>query len=174
VRLILGTNPSDGTKITEHYSIERVNSSVNNLIFGEMYVEHSGTMTVRNKSLNEVCFVDFKKRGWGNKGAFEVEGFAYNQNNMKEKKGRISGKWTESLAIRIYNGTEQQQQDQVIWTANPMPPQSDSMYYFTYFTLQLNYLPPSLRSKLPPTDSRLRPDQRALENGDLVRAADEK
>lgn len=27
---------------------------------------------------------------------------------------------------------------------------------------------------MPPTDTRLRPDQRALENGDLVRAADEK
>lgn len=48
------------------------------------------------------------------------------------------------------------------------------MYHFTYFTLQLNFLPPSLVKKLPPTDSRLRPDQRAIENGDLVKAADEK
>lgn len=32
----------------EHFTIERPSSSVNNLIFGEMYVEHSGVMTVRN------------------------------------------------------------------------------------------------------------------------------
>ena len=32
----------------------------------------------------------------------------------------------------------------------------------------------SLIGKLPPTDSRLRPDQRALEEGDLRMAADEK
>lgn len=55
-----------------------------------------------------------------------------------------------------------------------MPPQSESMYNFTFFTLQLNYLPPGLKEKLPPTDSRLRPDQRALEEGDLVKAAAEK
>ena len=48
------------------------------------------------------------------------------------------------------------------------------MYYFTNFTLQLNYLPPGLKEKLPPTDTRLRPDQRALEEGDLTTAANEK
>ena len=58
--------------------------------------------------------------------------------------------------------------------ANPLPPQTDSMYYFTYFTLQLNFFPPHLQAILPPTDSRRRPDQRALENGDLVKASDEK
>jgi hypothetical protein len=48
------------------------------------------------------------------------------------------------------------------------------MYYFTNFTLQLNYLPTNLKAHLPPTDSRFRPDQRFLENGDLVNAAAEK
>ena len=48
------------------------------------------------------------------------------------------------------------------------------MYNFTNFTLQLNHLPPALKNKLPPTDSRFRPDQRALEVGDLVKAAEEK
>lgn len=38
----------DGTIKREHYTIERMNSAVNNLIFGEMYVEHYGTLTVRN------------------------------------------------------------------------------------------------------------------------------
>jgi hypothetical protein len=32
----------------EHYIIERPNSSVNNLIFGEMYIEHHGIMTIKN------------------------------------------------------------------------------------------------------------------------------
>ena len=48
------------------------------------------------------------------------------------------------------------------------------MYHFTYFTLQLNHLPESLKPWLPPTDSRFRPDQRALENGELKLATDEK
>lgn len=40
----------------------------------------------------------------------------------------------------------------------------------THFSLQLNYLTKELENILPPTDSRRRPDQRALENGDLVLA----
>ena len=48
------------------------------------------------------------------------------------------------------------------------------MYYFPKFTLQLNHLPDDLRSKLPPTDSRLRPDMRELENGDMEAATREK
>jgi hypothetical protein len=39
----------------------------------------------------------------------------------------------------------------------------------TLFTLQLNSIDP--HEDYLPTDSRLRPDQRALENGDLIEAA---
>jgi hypothetical protein len=48
------------------------------------------------------------------------------------------------------------------------------MYGMSHFSLQLNYLPNHLVPFLPPTDTRFRPDQRALENGDFKLAADEK
>ena len=48
------------------------------------------------------------------------------------------------------------------------------MYNFTSFGLQLNYNPDSLRPTLPPTDSRFRPDQLALENGQTELASSEK
>ena len=48
------------------------------------------------------------------------------------------------------------------------------MFFFTQFSLQLNNLPDYLKDKLPPTDSRLRPDQRALENGNFDLAIEEK
>ncbi|KAG8062265.1 hypothetical protein GUJ93_ZPchr0003g18494 [Zizania palustris] len=38
----------------------------------------------------------------------------------------------------------------------------------------MHYLTPGLKDKLPPTDSRLRPDQRCLENGEYERANAEK
>lgn len=38
------------------------------------------------------------------------------------------------------------------------PGKSELFYGFTEFAMQLNYLPDSLKHKLPPTDSRLRPD----------------
>ncbi len=100
-----------------------------------MYVEHVGTMIIRNVSNGNVCMVDFKKRGWTGKGAYEVEGFAYDSINNSNKKARLYGKWIESLSINY------QDRDELIWSANPLPPESPSMYYFTYFTLQLNFLP---------------------------------
>lgn len=144
----------DGEVFSEHYIIERVSSNVNNLIFGEMYVEHTGIMTVRNLTLKETCQIEFKKRGWNGKGACEVDGQAFSDTNPKEKKGRIFGKWVDSLFIQMPGST----QEEMIWKGHANPPNYESMYYFPYFALQLNYLPDSLRDKLPPTDSRLRPD----------------
>ena len=56
----------------------------------------------------------------------------------------------------------------------PRPANSESMYGFSHIALQLNYLTPELKERLPPTDSRLRPDQRALENGESELAIKEK
>lgn len=44
-------------------------------------------------------------------------------------------------------------------------------YAFSTFAMQLNELEKSTEGLVPPTDSRLRPDIRALENGDLGRLA---
>ena len=45
-----------------------------------------------------------------------------------------------------------------IWKANPPHPNSEHYYHMSKFALMLNNLTDQLRSKLPPTDSRLRPD----------------
>lgn len=91
----------NGEEMSEHYIIERVSSNVNNLIFGEMYVEHTGVMNVRNLTRKEKCQIDFKKRGWSGKGAFEVDGHCFSENNPKEKKGHIFGKWIDALYIQM-------------------------------------------------------------------------
>jgi hypothetical protein len=44
----------------------------------------------------------------------------------------------------------------------------------SHFMLQLNYFPKRLHSVVAPTDTRRRPDQRALENGDMKLAGAEK
>lgn len=61
-----------------------------------------------------------------------------------------------------------------VWRANEKLENNESMYCFSWFTLQLNFLPDTLKDKLPPTDSRFRPDQRALEHGDTDTAIKEK
>ncbi len=58
--------------------------------------------------------------------------------------------------------------------ANPRPDDSADYFNFSHFTMGLNELLPGLESRLCPTDSRLRPDIRALENGQLDVASSEK
>lgn len=44
------------------------------------------------------------------------------------------------------------------------------MYNFTSFAMTLNELEPGMERFLPPTDCRLRPDIKAMENGDIGRS----
>jgi hypothetical protein len=55
-----------------------------------------------------------------------------------------------------------------------MPAQHDWQYFFTGFAINLNYLPENMKRRIPRTDSRLRPDLRALEENNLEVAAEEK
>jgi hypothetical protein len=53
---------------------------------------------------------------------------------------------------------------------DPRPENSHLYYNFSLFTMGLNEMSPNYLGKdrvLPPSDCRLRPDIRALENGDL-------
>lgn len=59
------------------------------------------------------------------------------------------------------------------WKVYDFPPNFEWSYFLSEFALQLN-LPPELFSNLCPTDSRYRPDQRALESGVMRVAHSEK
>ena len=63
---------------------------------------------------------------------------------------------------------------ELIWTKNAYPEQWESMYGMSHFHIQLNYFPKRLHNKVAPTDTRRRQDQRALENGDMKTASEEK
>ena len=55
-----------------------------------------------------------------------------------------------------------------------MPEKSDHQYYFNDFAIQLNHLNVDLAKKIAPTDTRFRPDQKALEYGYIDVAGTEK
>ncbi|KAM8874630.1 oxysterol-binding protein-related protein 1 isoform 2-T2 [Spinachia spinachia] len=63
---------------------------------------------------------------------------------------------------------------QLLWRIAPRPANSTQMYSFTSFAMQLNELHPEMEASLPRTDCRLRPDIRAMENGDIDVASEEK
>ena len=74
----------------------------------------------------------------------------------------LTGKWTTSLT-RSDTGAE-------VWRAGPTVPDAHKVWGFPVFSAQLNELTPIEKGRLAPTDSRLRPDQRAFEDGQLDRA----
>lgn len=55
----------------------------------------------------------------------------------------------------------------LLWLVTERPKDSGQFYGFTNLSMQLNYLDDEIKKVIPPTDSRLRPDIRILEEGKI-------
>uniref|UniRef100_A0A7N6AFY1 Oxysterol-binding protein n=1 Tax=Anabas testudineus TaxID=64144 RepID=A0A7N6AFY1_ANATE len=97
--------------------------------------------------------------------------------NSDEKKGSKQSSVDEepeetpppdAETVQVIPGSE------LIWKITPRPDNSAKFYAFSTFAMQLNELDKSMEGVIPPTDSRLRPDIRAMENGDIDSASAEK
>lgn len=121
-----------------------------------------------------ICPVEFSAAGWGNVGRHEVHGQVWANEDAKKKGGKplanMRGKWSESISTDL----ESKKGEKLLWKCTQNPEKYDWQYFFTNFAMQLNNLPEDLKKRLPISDSRLRPDQRALENGEYDLAASEK
>jgi len=144
-------------------------AAIHNLVIGKLYVEQRGKTQIVNHTAGDVCDMEWKERGWSGK-PNRVVGTVKSASG--EPRYRMEGCFTEELAI--LDLTNPDAKEEVVYRMKPRPPNSPSMYHFSDFALQLNYLTPELKERLPPTDSRLRPDQRALENGESELAIREK
>ena len=133
---------------------------------GSKYLEHCGKMTIHNTSSGLQCILDFKENGyWGPSNL--VYGTVLSETGKYE--AALEGKWDEQMARKIDSSHLH-----VLWRINAFPKNVAECYGFTYFGITLNEITPDLKGRLPPTDSRYRPDVRALEEGDLDTAELEK
>jgi len=126
-------------------------------------------MVLKNLKTGDVCTLHFEKCGWLGKGRNEVSG------HVKDSTGKdalhISGKWSESISIKwLYDGGKEPKDTTVVaWKRGPN--NFIGKYKLTDFVLRLNEMDKEYEQLLPATDSRLRPDRRALEKGDMGEAA---
>jgi len=151
---------------TDHYQWGKPSSFMRNLMMGAKYLEHSGKMTIENVSTNSRCVVEFRESGyWGVPN--QVYGAVYSPTG--EVEATLEGKWDEVLARKL--GPNHLQ---VLWRVVPFPKNTLDIYGFTTWGITLNEMTADLKGKLPPTDSRYRPDVRALEEGNLDFAEAEK
>ncbi|OXB69512.1 UNVERIFIED_CONTAM: hypothetical protein H355_009822 [Colinus virginianus] len=150
----------------DHFEWNKVTTCIHNVLSGPRWIEHYGEVLIRNtRDASYHCKITFcKARYWG-AGANEVQGAVLSRSGAVVE--RLAGKWHEGLFRGPAPG-------QCIWRANPMPPDHERNYGFTQFALELNELTPELRRALPSTDTRLRPDQRYLEEGNVAAAEAQK
>lgn len=151
----------------DHYEWNKVTSCVHNILSGQRWIEHYGEISIRNTNSDVCqCKITFVKAKYWNSSVNEVEG------TITDQKGkvvhRLFGKWHEA----IYCGDPPSAT--CVWRASAIPVDFEKYYGFTKFAIELNELHSSLKLLLPPTDTRLRVDQRLLEEGKLEEAEEQK
>jgi hypothetical protein len=136
-----------------------------------------------------VAQLEFKPRGWKASSAYQIGGKIIDADG----KTRVSmgGRWNSRIYARLTPGYEaavdepakengpvhrgslaDPTQAYLVWQANARP--AGIPFNLTPFVLTFNHIDDKLRPWIAPTDSRLRPDQRAMEDGEYDFAATEK
>ncbi|KAH7833516.1 hypothetical protein Vadar_007082 [Vaccinium darrowii] len=159
----------------EVFQWSKVTTSIYNLILGKLYCDHYGTMRVEGNQ-NYSCKLKFKEQSIIDRNPHQVQGIVQDRNGKTV--ATLFGKWDESL--HYMNGESsgkgkgaELSEAHLLWKRSK-PPKFPTRYNLTRFAITLNELTSQLKEKLPPTDSRLRPDQRCLENGEYDVANSEK
>lgn len=184
----LKLRPTSGGK-EDFYTWKKVTSSVIGIITGNPTVDNYGPMEVKNWTTGETAILDFKPRGWKASSAYLISGKVMDADgNVRFSMG---GRWNSKLYARMTPGYEAQvdapskddggvhtgsfldpNRAYLVWEANARP--QGIPFNLTPFVLTFNHIDDQLRPWIAPTDSRLRPDQRAMEDGEYDFAATEK
>ncbi|GAB5580962.1 oxysterol-binding protein-related protein 7 isoform X2 [Prionailurus iriomotensis] len=144
----------------DHFEWNKVTSCIHNILSGQRWIEHYGEVLIRNTQDSSChCKITFCKAKYWSSNVHEVQGAVFSRSGRVLH--RLSGKWHEGL----YRGS---------LPGDSMPPDHERNFGFTQFALELNELTAELKRSLPSTDTRLRPDQRYLEEGNIQAAEAQK
>ena len=135
-----------------------------NLIFGTITLDIYGKFYVGNNS-GDICEVNLEAMNGNVQGNLKGEA----KDIYGNVKMIIEGNWLDK--IEIYE-PDNKTNRRVIWRF--IQGEKEEEYYFPPITFDLNNLTEEMKTALPRTDSRFRPDQRLLEMQELDKAADEK
>lgn len=142
-----------------HYQWNKVTTCVHNIFSGQRWVDQYGEMTIRDLTYDVTCKLTFVKASYWSEKRHEVFGTVANKQG--DVIFNLSGQWTEAIYCGVAPTAK------CIWRPGTMPEDYELYYGFTRFAIELNELDPQMAKLLPPTDSRFRPDQRLLEEGNI-------
>lgn len=151
----------DGTE--ERYSWNIATVFLRNVVMGEKYVEPVGNdMHVINEGTGAKAVVEFRSKGMFGGRSEDVQVETYDAAGTHTGLS-LAGTWTNSLR-RVEAGKAAGGE---IWRVGSLVDNSANTYGMTTFAASLNEITPLEKGRLPPTDTRLRPDQRLAEEGKL-------
>ncbi|KAI8624486.1 Oxysterol-binding protein-domain-containing protein [Xylariaceae sp. FL1651] len=159
-RVRVALHLSDGSD--ELYSWNIGTMFLRNVVMGEKYVEPVGTMTVCNDSTGAKANIEFKTKGMFGGRCEEVHVDVCGPDGSPTGVS-LTGTWTKSLQV-VEGGKSTGQE---IWKVGQLVPNAANTYGMTTFAAGLNEITDVEKGRLPPTDTRLRPDQRLAEQGKL-------
>ncbi|XP_048482149.1 oxysterol-binding protein 1 isoform X2 [Plutella xylostella] len=151
------------------YVYEKVTTTVHNIIVGKLWVDNHGDMDIVGEGGAAAGYVAHLK--YLPYGYFSKESQRKVTGVIKDPQGVpryvLQGHWDERVEVAPVTSTNGDNtvcktgKFTVAWERVPAPDNADRWYNFTILAAQLNEPEPGVA----PTDSRLRPDQRLMEEG---------
>lgn len=184
----------DASEQEELYTWMKPENVLVGILTGSPEIDCAGDVKIMNHQTGDYCILHYKARGWRASDAYEVRGEVFNI--LGEKKWIFGGHWNDSIfakrvlspsdnsTVEVNNNLSDTENDIesvfapktdgskfLVWKCKRRP---EGPFNLTSFAITLNAPQPHLIPWLAPTDTRLRPDQRAMEDGSYDVAADEK
>jgi len=150
-----------------HYTWRKVKTVVHNIVIGKLWIDNCGEMEVVNHTRGDKCYMKFEPYSYFGGTPKKVTGTITSQEgkvewvlsgtwDSKMEGSKVIGEATVKGKSSLEIGTSK-----LLWKRTPPPPESEKYYNFSKFACEMN----ESEEGVGPTDSRLRPDQRLMEEG---------
>ena len=150
-----------------HYTWGKVKTIVHNIVLGKLWIDNVGKMELINHCTGDKCHLEFEPYSFF--GGIEKKVHGCIINSKKKVEWILNGTWNQKFVGTKVNSSNLCSPT-TFWEANSINPASEKYYNFTKFACELNEIEDGIAS----TDSRLRPDQRLMEEGRWEEANTEK
>lgn len=152
----------------EVFEWEQPTTFLRNIIAGEKYVEPVGSLVVIS-STGSKAVIEYKSGSMFSGRSEDLRAVLHDSKGTIMKGYGLEGKWTQSIDLVTPNDGRKK-----VWETGKLVNNYTKRFGFTEFAASLNEITPIEKSKMAPTDSRLRPDQRVYEDGNVDIAEDMK
>lgn len=164
-------------KSGDRYSWTLPKAIVSNLFVGGAFVDHFGTVELKNETTGTSASLSLTRCGWFSAGRYEVTGELLDKTGNKVVS--FKGAWNKFLDCERVAKARGEGSNRLWMAGSHLLSEegggvSGTFAKCTKFTKKILALDPDYALELPPNDSRFRSDRLALEKGDSTRAAEEK